>query len=504
MRRFPSLFFATLLAALPLLALPLLAGCNGDAEAEDDHGHEHGGTAVTVWTDASELFFEYPVLVAGQPSDPWAVHVTRLSDFSPMTEGTLRLRFERREGGAFVTEPLPPARPGIFTPTPTIPEPGIYRLVVEVDGPQLTDRIVAGAVQVFVSEDEAPHPPDPVGGEITFLKEQQWPIDFRVAEAAVREVEHSIEARGEVIPATGAEATVTAPVDGIVRASRPPGEGQAVRAGQTLAAIQLPGAGGGGATAADLVSVRARIERLEREAARAERLYAVEAIPETRLTEARHDLEVAREELAALRGGGAAGDAVPVTAPISGVVSERMLSPGARVVAGEPLYRIVDPRDLRLRLEIPARYAAEGLRAETAVFTVEGGDRRFRAEGRVGAAPTVDPATRTLPVHLAVVGNDGTLRAGMRADALVFLGGTERGTTIPVAAVQEEDGEPVAYVQTGGESFARRPLRLGPSDGEVVIVESGIADGEMVVIEGAYAVHLASLNTSEIGHGHAH
>jgi RND family efflux transporter MFP subunit len=498
MRRFPFFLLAAMLAALPLLA-----GCGGDADAEDDHGHEHGGTAVTVWTDSTELFFEYPVLVAGRPSAPWAVHVTRLHDFSPMTEGTLRLRFERREGGAFVTEPLPPARPGIFTPTPVVPEPGLYRLVVEVEGPQLRDRIVAGAVRVVRDSSEAPHPPDPVG-EISFLKEQQWPIDFGVEPAAVRAVERSIEARGEVIPAAGAEAVVTAPVDGVVVASRPPGVGQAVRAGQRLAAVRLPGASGGGASAADLVAVRARIERLERDVARAERLFAVEAIPEVRLTEARSDLEATRAQLAALRGGGSVADAVPITAPISGVVAERMLSSGARVVAGEPLYRIVNPGDLRLRLEIPARYAAEGLAAETAVFTVEGGSRPYRASGRVGAAPAIDPETRTLPVHLAVPGHDGTLRAGMRADALVFLGGTESGVTIPVAAVQEEDGQPVAYVQLGGESFTRRPLTLGPSDGRHVVVLAGVEAGEMVVTEGAYAVHLASLNTSEIGHGHAH
>jgi membrane fusion protein, heavy metal efflux system len=494
--------------SLPLLAtlavLPILGGCGGRSAGGHGHDHEHDGTTVTVWTDSTELFVEYPTLVAGQQSEPWGVHVTRLRDFSPVPHGSLRLRFERREGGAYVTEVEAPARPGIFTPAPMIPEPGIYRLVVELAGSYLRDRMVVGAVQVFESEAHAPHPPDPPHGQITFLKEQQWPIDFMVARADVREVEQSIEARGEVVPAAGAEVVVTAPVDGVIQASRPPGEGQAVRAGQTLAAVRLPGAGGGGATAADLVAVRARIERLEREVARAERLYAVEAIPETRLAEARHDLEVARAELAALRGGGSPGDAVRIAAPISGIVAERMLSPGARVVAGQPLFRIVDPGALQLRLEIPARYATEALRAESAVFTVEGGGQAYRASGRVGASPAIDPTTRTLPVHLAVQSNDGTLRAGMRADALVFLGGREQGTTIPVTAVQEEDGQPVAYIQTGGESFERRPLRLGPSDGEFVIVHAGVEVGEMVVTSGAYAVHLASLNTSEIGHGHTH
>jgi hypothetical protein len=33
---------------------------------------------------------------------------------------------------------------------------------------------------------------------------------------------------------------------------------------------------------------------------------------------------------------------------------------------------------------------------------------------------------------------------------------------------------------------------------------TGVEPGERVVTDGAYAVHLASLNTSEIGHGHAH
>jgi RND family efflux transporter MFP subunit len=485
------------------LALLAASGCGGDAEpAADDHGHEHGGTAVTVWSDSTELFFEHPVLIAGQPSGPWAVHVTRLSDFSPVTSGALRLRFERREGGAYVTEAEAPARPGIYTPQTTVPEAGVYRLVVEVDGPGLRDRLVAGAVQVVADSSEAPHPPDPVG-EIAFLKEQQWPIDFMTAEAGVREVERSVEVRGRVTPASGAEATVTAPVRGVVRGSGP-GEGQAVRAGQTLAAIQLPGAPDGGASAAGLVSLRSRIEELEREAARAERLVAVEAVPQIRLTEARHALSTARAELAAMRGGGSARDAEPVRAPISGVVAERMLSPGARVFAGDPLYRIVNPGNLWLRLEVPARFASEGLGADAAVFTVEGGDRPYRASGRVGAAPAIDPETRTLPVHLAVASNDGTLRAGMLADARVFFGGAERATTIPQAAVQLEDGQPVAYVQTGGESFTRRPLSLGTSDGEFVVVYSGVEPGERVVTDGAYAVHLASLGAQEIGHGHAH
>jgi cobalt-zinc-cadmium efflux system membrane fusion protein len=60
-------------------------------------------------------------------------------------------------------------------------------------------------------------------------------------------------------------------------------------------------------------------------------------------------------------------------------------------------------------------------------------------------------------------------------------------------------------VQTGGESFERRPLQLGSTDGEHTLVERGVQAGEHVVTAGAYQVYLASLGSSETaGHGHTH
>ena len=53
---------------------------------------------VTRWTDKTELFMEYPPLVAGQEA-LFAVHLTRLSDFSAMTAGRPRLEFTPESGG---------------------------------------------------------------------------------------------------------------------------------------------------------------------------------------------------------------------------------------------------------------------------------------------------------------------------------------------------------------------------------------------------------------------
>ncbi|NIM60361.1 MAG: efflux RND transporter periplasmic adaptor subunit, partial [Acidobacteria bacterium] len=53
---------------------------------------------ITTWTEQTELFMEHAPLVAGQEV-LFAVHLTRLSDFSAMTTGQPRLEFTPEAGG---------------------------------------------------------------------------------------------------------------------------------------------------------------------------------------------------------------------------------------------------------------------------------------------------------------------------------------------------------------------------------------------------------------------
>jgi multidrug efflux pump subunit AcrA (membrane-fusion protein) len=100
---------------------------------------------------------------------------------------------------------------------------------------------------------------------------------------------------------------------------------------------------------------------------------------------------------------------------------------------------------------------------------------------------------------------DLSLKSGMLGDGQLLLGDPMGGVAVPNSAIRDEDGLFVAYVQIGGETFERRAVRVGPSDGEWTLVEAGIRRGERVVTLGAYQVKLASLNTAELSdHGHVH
>lgn len=502
---------------LPVILITLvLAGCGSpspDSSAEHEHA-EDATVSTTAWSDEAELFFERPPMVAGRKSAPWAIHVTRFDGYRPLTEGALTLRFRRPDGAAYVHELDAPSEPGLFTPQPTIPEAGPFRLFMIVEGAQLRDTIEVGDLTVYETASDAPAP-EAGEAEISYLKEQQWDTELGIARARTRSVQQSIEASGTVEPVPGQFARVSAPVSGLTPAEanrEMPVPGETVRKGDVLGLLSPSGGDG---SYADL---KGRVERLRREVQRAERLVEAEAIPEKRLVEARHDLELARAALQSMgesEGAASAQASSPsemepgfnyrLRAPIGGQIHERHLAPGRRVEVGDVLYTVVDPSRVQVRVRVPAEHAPDLQSVSEGLFTVEGRETLHRAGRVVSTGAAMDADTRTIPVRLEVSNPDGHLKIGMMADARLLLDETETGVTIPNEAIQTEDGEPVAYVQTGGESFERRPLQLGPTDGEHTLVERGVQAGEHVVTAGAYQVYLASLGSSETaGHGHTH
>lgn len=511
-----------LVVALPILMAAWTTACGGAGLPDGDAGTAAEGPAVgrivvTQWNDSTELFLEYPHPVAGQQTGNWAIHLTELDTYAPVVEGTLTARFlsEGQEVQDFEMDG--PARDGIFLMDPAVDEPGSYRVELVLEGPQVSSTHVLDPVRVYRTLAQAPAPAqEEAGAGITFLKEQQWPMEFAIAEAVGGEVPRTLAVPGEIVPRDGGVAEVTAPLEALApaveNADAPPMGGRVAR-GDVLAVL-APAAGAGG-----YADLRGRVERLQREVARAERLYEAGAIPERRLVESRHELEVARAELQAVGGDavrteaatgeGEAGTAddgyrLRLRSPISGVVADRGFVPGGRVAAGSRLYRIVDPSTVWLRVRIPARASADLVTDPLPTFTVEGSEEVHSASGLVSVGSVLDARTRTLPALYRVQNPDERLKIGQVARARIGVGGTARGVVVPSSAVLEEDGVSVVYVEVGGETFERRIVEVAATDGGRSALLRGVEPGEMVVTRGAYQVRLASMSGESFGAGHAH
>ena len=96
------------------------------------------------------------------------------------------------------------------------------------------------------------------------------------------------------------------------------------------------------------------------------------------------------------------------------------------------------------------------------------------------------------------------LLIGQTATAILYTGRKERMVVVPAAAVLMEAGRPFVFVQTGGESFARRTVDIVARDGDLVGIRSGVRRGERVVTRGAYEVQLASVAGGLPAEGHVH
>lgn len=489
------------------LAVSLLGACaQGGEQGDPPGGSEPAGGAVTLWTDSTELFMEHPALIVGAP-DKFAVHLTDITDFAPLRSGRVTLRFEPKDGGdpVVVTQEAPRA-PGIYGPAPEFKRAGVYDLAITVESPQARDLIRVPDLRVYPSAAEAPKEEGGEPGGISFLKEQQWKTPgFTTAFATTGELTESFQATGQIVPAAGKMARISAPVAGIIEVSgltQSPAPGQRVAKGQVLAVL-TPALGEGGSSYAQ---ARAELREASDERARANRLYAAEAVPERRVNEAEIRLRAAREALASFGGSEApeADGRVVIRAPLAGVVASRTLTPGSRVDAGAELFTLVDPSIVWLEARVAASEAARvGPRSE-ATFRVAGNDGELSAKRTVSVGSVIDSVSRTIPVIYEVPNPDGVLKIGMHAQVAVGTARRVSGVIIPSSAILDEDGHSVVYVQPEGERFEKREIQPGGTSQGRTIVLSGVKAGERVVTGAPYQVRLASLSTSVPAHGHEH
>ena len=504
-----------LLAACLAALLPLsLAACGSgaDAPAEEAHGHGGGGIVVTDFTETTELFVEYRPLVMGK-NRRFDAHLTWLDSYDPVTDGTLTAELTWPDGSTDTAEAGPSDVEGIFRPLLTASKSGTARLRLVLDNPRGVSSHDLGEVTIYATSEEgaeAAPPETEIEGAIAFTKEVQWRIPFMTAPATMEELAETVPVTVDVQMQPQAEAIVSAPVDGIVRAPRVYSSGSNVRRGQTLASISSTLGGGEDVATLELAINEASIARdaAAREVERMNSLVEAEAVPARRLDEARTDLRLAEAQLRSARqrrnavAGGGAG--VPVVAPISGEILESSLVQGKGVQGGEQLMRIGNPAALWLVARVPESLAAQvgspqGIDLNLAGETISLGRSDVSLVQR-GAA--IDPATRTLPVIFAW--NSRAVRPGQRLQGSLRTGTATERLTIPAGAILNEGGQDVVYVMLGGETFQRRAVTVLSRSGDRVAVEGQIEAGERVVSQGASAVRAAAATPGAFGHGHAH
>jgi membrane fusion protein, multidrug efflux system len=181
-----------------------------------------------------------------------------------------------------------------------------------------------------------------------------------------------------------------------------------------------------------------------------------------------------------------------VTAPISGRVGLRLVDPGNVVHASdasglvmiarlEPIAVVFSiPQD-----SLPAVLARMGEEARIPVDAYGREDTTRLASGSLLAVDNqIDPTTGTVKLKAEFPNHRGRLFPNQFVNVRMLIDTLRGAVTVPSSAVQRGTQGLYVFVVKPDDSVTLRGVKLGPSEGELTAVQSGLAAGERVVVDG--------------------
>lgn len=173
-----------------------------------------------------------------------------------------------------------------------------------------------------------------------------------------------------------------------------------------------------------------------------------------------------------------------VTAPISGIITEKRIEAGDIVSPSTRLFAVADVSTLVARIQV-SELEVSTLRAGDVVpLSVDalGGQR---VEGRIRRVfPSADSATRLVPVEVALTGGQLIgLRPGYTVRATLALDRRDDALLVPSRAVSGLAGARAVYVVKGGK-IERRAVQVGSDMSGLSEILEGVAEGDSVIVSG--------------------
>jgi len=185
-----------------------------------------------------------------------------------------------------------------------------------------------------------------------------------------------------------------------------------------------------------------------------------------------------------------------ITAPITGRVGLRLVDPGNVVKASDTggLVVITQLEPIALVFSVPEDNLQPILRRfrTGGKVPVDAFDREGRTKIATGTLVAIDnqidPATGTVRLKASFGNTDGMLYPNQFVNARVLIDVLHDAVLAPAEAIQRGPQGAYVYVVKPDKIVQMRRVQLGPTEGAVVAVRTGVADSEALVVDGAEKV----------------
>ncbi len=201
--------------------------------------------------------------------------------------------------------------------------------------------------------------------------------------------------------------------------------------------------------------------------------------------------------------------ALPMLAPIDGLINRLTVSPGQTVAAGAALFEMVNLDTIWIRVPVFVDLLSSIEKEQAAQLVSLSGDQlgAHRTSGTINAQPiiaqpiaappTANAMTSSADLYYQVDNREVQLRPGQRVGVELPLIGASDALAIPdTAVIYDVQGGAWVYVDAGDRHYTRQRITIRWIADGMAILETGPAVGSAVVIAGA-----AELFGTEFGAG---
>lgn len=186
-------------------------------------------------------------------------------------------------------------------------------------------------------------------------------------------------------------------------------------------------------------------------------------------------------------------DYTSIRAPSDGRIGIRSIDPGnvVHVSDAQPIVVLMRIRPSAVLFTLPAQFLDDVRTAlahgPVVVTAFDQNNRRALSAGKLLLVDdAIDPATDTMRLKAIFPNDDESLWSGEFVNARLSLKTLGDVLVIPSAAVQRGPQGLFAWVVTSKDTAEPRPIKVGPTTGDLTVVTSGLSDGERVVTDGQF------------------
>ena len=181
-------------------------------------------------------------------------------------------------------------------------------------------------------------------------------------------------------------------------------------------------------------------------------------------------------------------DDVPILAPASGYIIQKLITPGKTVQTTNDTFVIGDLSEVWMLANVRQEQLSR-LNTGQSATVILAGMPEARFPGKVtNLGQQLDEVTRLMQVRIVLKNPGNRLKPEMLANAEIPVGAGQSALVVPSDALQQIDSQDVVFVRAPPDHFTVRPVQVGETVGGMTPVLSGLQPGEQIAVRGSFVL----------------